>query len=139
MHKIVHSYKGRLYKQGCSIDPLVRWSCVNHLKGNTCTSIKNWFGSETFVFVITICNHALAEASKLNRALFLKDILTRWAIIFSCKSIGVILNDTYVITTSEVRVDFLLVPPKLWTIFSIGMCKLIIIILNWSPVALSTP
>ena len=66
-----------------SVDPLVGTGCVHHLEGLTSALVEDSLGIEALVLVVTIGNHALSELAKLVRALFLQDVLTRGAFIFS--------------------------------------------------------
>ena len=65
----------------------------------------------------------MTERGKVDRALLDENVLARGAIIFSGEAERQVswLVATYMMTRSSVRVDFLEVPPKLDTMFSIGM------------------
>ena len=66
-----------------SVDPLVGSGGVHHLEGLTGALVEDSFGIKALVLVVTIGNHALSELAKLVRALFLQDVLTGGALIFS--------------------------------------------------------
>ena len=66
-----------------SVDPLVGTGCVHHLEGLTSALVEDSLGIEALVLVVTIGNHALSEEAEGLRALFLQDVLTGGALIFS--------------------------------------------------------
>ena len=110
----------------CSVDPLVGCSGIHHLECFASTFVKKSFWTKTFILIVTICTHAFTKNGEICRALLLKNVLSWCTIVFSGEAmsgerLGFKRSLTYMITVSSVRVDFLLVPPKLWTMFSIGI------------------
>ena len=74
----------------CSVDPLVGSSRVHHLEGLSSALVEHGLGIKALVLVVTVSDHALSEEAKGLGALFLQDVLTGGALIFSGEAAQII-------------------------------------------------
>ena len=109
----------------CSVDPIGVGCSVHHLEGNSSALVEDTLGAEALVLVISVGGHASTESVEVLRGTASGGYLGEgnphllWR---SCKESISKSAEAYMMTRSSVRVDFLEVPPKLWTMFSIGIC-----------------
>ena len=120
----------------CSVDPLAGTSVVDGLEGSRGALVEDALGLEALVLVVTVGGHAGTELAEVVGAELLEDILAGGALILAGEAARAVSLrwGTYKMTRSSTRVDFLLVPPKLCTMFSIGILTVsFIIIVRGSP------
>ena len=115
----------------CSVHPLSSSSTVDLLECNTSAFVEDSLWLEAQVLIVGIGIHASSESLNISEAELSEDVLTWRVFVFSCKaahqkklvSLKKLAKNrsTYKITLSSTRVDFFLVPPNMWHIFSIGI------------------